>query len=141
MNWRDRITADPDTLMGKPRIKGTRIGVVFLLDRIAEGWTSADILESYPHLTREDVAAALAFAEATSDEEQADDERASREADEVYQRYLDGEEGTVTQEEMERKFGTRAERAGWFDGYQPQEDEDAWEGMVETDRESDEWER
>lgn len=61
MNWHDRIVADPDTLFGKPRIKGTRIGVEFVLDLLASGWTEARILESYPHLSPEDLQAVFAF--------------------------------------------------------------------------------
>jgi uncharacterized protein (DUF433 family) len=62
MNWKDRIIVDPDILVGKPVIKGTRISVEFLLDRVADGWSVDDILVSYPHLTRDDVLAALSFA-------------------------------------------------------------------------------
>ena len=62
MNWKDRITTDPETLSGKPRIKGTRISVELILDRMADGWSTDDILASYPHNTREDVLAALSFA-------------------------------------------------------------------------------
>jgi uncharacterized protein (DUF433 family) len=61
MNWRDRIVSDPDILLGKPTIKGTRISVELLLDRLADGWSMEDVLTSYPHITREDVLAALAF--------------------------------------------------------------------------------
>lgn len=61
MNWQDRIVATPDTLFGKPRIKGTRISVELILGRLADGWTQEDILVSYPHVTREDIQAALAF--------------------------------------------------------------------------------
>jgi uncharacterized protein (DUF433 family) len=61
MNWHDHIVSDPDTLFGKPRIKGTRIGVEFLLDLLASGWTEAQILESYPHLKPEDLQAVFAF--------------------------------------------------------------------------------
>lgn len=61
MDWHDRITSDAETLFGKPRVKGTRISVELLLDRLADGWSVEDIIESYPHLTREDVQAALAF--------------------------------------------------------------------------------
>lgn len=61
MNWKDRIVATPDTLVGKPRIKGTRISVELLLDRLADGWSREDILESYPNVTAEDIQAALAF--------------------------------------------------------------------------------
>ncbi|MGZ8217832.1 DUF433 domain-containing protein [Methylomagnum sp.] len=61
MNWQNHIVSDPDTLFGKPRIKGTRIGVEFVLDLLASGWTEAMILENYPHLTPEDLQAVFAF--------------------------------------------------------------------------------
>ena len=61
MNWKDRIVSNPETLFGKPRIKGTRIGVEFLLDLLASGWTEAQILENYPHLKPEDLQAVFAF--------------------------------------------------------------------------------
>jgi uncharacterized protein (DUF433 family) len=62
MNWKDRIVIDSEILVGKPIIKGTRISVELLLDRVADGWSIDDILRSYPHLTRDDVLAALSFA-------------------------------------------------------------------------------
>ena len=62
MNWKDRITVDPAILVGKPIIKGTRISVELILERVADGWTTEDILTAYPHITREDVFAALNFA-------------------------------------------------------------------------------
>ncbi len=62
MNWKDRIIVDPAVLVGKPIIKGTRISVELILDRVADGWTMEDMLASYPHITREDVLAALSFA-------------------------------------------------------------------------------
>lgn len=62
MNWKDRITVDPAILVGKPIIKGTRISVELILDRVSDGWTMEDILASYPHIVREDVLAALSFA-------------------------------------------------------------------------------
>lgn len=62
MNWKDRIVVDSDILVGKPIIKGTRISVELILDRVADGWSMGDILSSYPHITREDVLAALSFA-------------------------------------------------------------------------------
>lgn len=61
MDWKERITVDPDILVGKPIIKGTRIAVEFLMERLADGWSIDEILESYPHLTRDDVLAAIAF--------------------------------------------------------------------------------
>jgi uncharacterized protein (DUF433 family) len=60
-DWHERIVTDADTLFGKPRIRGTRIGVEFLLDLLASGWTEAQILESYPHLTPQDLQAVFGF--------------------------------------------------------------------------------
>jgi len=61
MDWRERIVTTPDTLFGKPRIAGTRIGVELLLDLLASGWTEAKILENYPQLKPEDLQAVFAF--------------------------------------------------------------------------------
>jgi uncharacterized protein (DUF433 family) len=69
MNWQDRIVSDPDTLFGKPRIRGTRIGVEFILDLLASGWDEAEILESYSHLTPEDLQAVFASARKSISEE------------------------------------------------------------------------
>lgn len=60
-DWKTRIVVDPDILVGKPTVKGTRIAVELILDRLSDGWTMEDILTSYPTLTREDVLAALSF--------------------------------------------------------------------------------
>ncbi len=62
MNWKDRIIVDPEIVVGKPIIKGTRISVELILDRVADGWSIDDILASYPHISRADVLAALSFA-------------------------------------------------------------------------------
>ncbi len=62
MDWRERIVTDPDILMGKPTVKGTRISVELILGWLAQGWTHEQVLESYPHITRDDILAALAFA-------------------------------------------------------------------------------
>lgn len=70
MNWKDRITADPKVLLGKPVIKGTRISVELILGWLANGWTYEQILESYPHITRDDILASLAFAEEMMRDEQ-----------------------------------------------------------------------
>ena len=61
MNWQDRIVATPDTLFGKPRVKGTRIGVEFVMELLASGWTEAQILASYPQLSQQDLQAVFAF--------------------------------------------------------------------------------
>ena len=62
MNWKDRITSDPDILVGKPAIKGTRISVELILGWLANGWSFDNIIEAYPHISREDILAALSFA-------------------------------------------------------------------------------
>ena len=62
MDWRERIASDPDILMGKPVVKGTRISVELILGWLAQGWTHETLLESYPHIVKEDILAALAFA-------------------------------------------------------------------------------
>jgi uncharacterized protein (DUF433 family) len=58
----ERIVSDPEIMMGKPTIKGTRITVELILAKLGEGMTVAELLEAYPHLTRGDVLAALSFA-------------------------------------------------------------------------------
>ncbi len=62
MDWHDRIVCNPEILAGKPVIKGTRISVELILRWLANGWTFEQVLESYPHITRDDILAALAFA-------------------------------------------------------------------------------
>ena len=61
MDWHGRIITTPDTLFGRPRIAGTRIGVDFVLDLMASGWTEARILDDYPHLKVDDLQAVFAF--------------------------------------------------------------------------------
>jgi uncharacterized protein (DUF433 family) len=62
MNDGERIVATPGTMGGRPRIRGTRITVEFLLGLMSSGWSVQQILEAYSHLTDADVRAALAFA-------------------------------------------------------------------------------
>ena len=62
MNWRDRIVIDPEILVWKPVVKGTRLAVEFVIDLLAQGWTEAEILHNYPGLAREDIQACLAYA-------------------------------------------------------------------------------
>ncbi len=58
----NRIEINPNIMMGKPVIKGTRITVESILEELAEGATSEDLLEAYPRLTAIDILAALGFA-------------------------------------------------------------------------------
>ncbi|MGD1001490.1 MAG: DUF433 domain-containing protein [Candidatus Brocadiia bacterium] len=62
MDWRKRIVVDPDILVGKPIIKGTRISVEFVVDLLARGWTTEEVLKEYDHLKPEDIRACLAYA-------------------------------------------------------------------------------
>jgi uncharacterized protein (DUF433 family) len=59
-----RIISDPRIMMGKPVIEGTRITVELVLTRLGEGRSVADILAEYPHLSREQVTAAIEYARA-----------------------------------------------------------------------------
>lgn len=61
MNWQDYIYASPEVLNGKPVIKGTRLSVEFILERLSDGWTEQMILENYPRLTHEALLAIYAF--------------------------------------------------------------------------------
>jgi uncharacterized protein (DUF433 family) len=62
MDWQNRIVIDPEILVGKPVIKGTRLAVEFIIDLLAQGWTETDILRNYPGVTRQDIQACLAYA-------------------------------------------------------------------------------
>jgi uncharacterized protein (DUF433 family) len=58
----DRITIDPEICHGKPCIRGLRYPVEVILELLAGGATTEDILRDYEDLERDDVLAALAFA-------------------------------------------------------------------------------
>ncbi len=62
MDWRERITVNPNILVGKPVVRGTRLAVEYIIDLLAAGWTVDEILENYPGLKAEDVRACLAYA-------------------------------------------------------------------------------
>jgi uncharacterized protein (DUF433 family) len=57
-----RITLDPKIMAGKPVIKGTRLAVEFIINLMAHGATTAEILEEYKGITKEDIQACLLFA-------------------------------------------------------------------------------
>lgn len=61
MNWKKHIVSDKEILLGKPTIKGTRLSVEFILERLASGWTEETILENYPQLKKEDLRAVFAY--------------------------------------------------------------------------------
>ncbi len=62
VEWREYIVSTPDVLRGKPRIKGTRIPLSLVLGYLATGSTVEKILEEFPDLTREHIAACLDYA-------------------------------------------------------------------------------
>ncbi len=70
MDYKERITSDPDIMLGKPVIKGTRITVELILKKLAEGMTIEELLEAYPNLIKEDILATLSYsADVISQEE------------------------------------------------------------------------
>ncbi len=62
MDWRPHIERNPKVMMGKPVIKGTRITVELIIERLAGGSSEEDLRASYPHLKSEQIRAALAYA-------------------------------------------------------------------------------
>ena len=62
MDWKDRISVDPNICHGKACIKGTRIMVSVILDNLTAGETSDRILAGYPTLKKEDIEAAQQYA-------------------------------------------------------------------------------
>ena len=62
MTLTDRIDINPSVMLGKPVIRGTRIPVELILRKLSEGASEMDLLAAYPHLTREDIHAAMRFA-------------------------------------------------------------------------------
>jgi uncharacterized protein (DUF433 family) len=57
-----RIEVNPKIMLGKPVIRGTRITVELILRKLGEGATEAQLLDAYPHLTGEDIRAAMTYA-------------------------------------------------------------------------------
>ena len=62
MDYRERITVEPDKRGGKPCIRGLRITVYDVLEYLASGMTEDEILADFPDLPREDIRAVLLFA-------------------------------------------------------------------------------
>lgn len=62
MKHADRIVVDPQVLVGKPCVKGTRLSVDFLLGLLAQGWNEEEVLRNYPGLVHEDLLACLEYA-------------------------------------------------------------------------------
>ncbi len=61
-NLLSRITSSPDISFGKPEIRGTRMAVLFLMEHLAAGDSTEEILEEFPFLEKEDILACLQYA-------------------------------------------------------------------------------
>jgi len=61
-HWKKYIHSDPQVLIGKPVVKGTRLSVEFLLGLLSKGWNEKQILKNYPRLTSDSLQAVFAFA-------------------------------------------------------------------------------
>lgn len=61
MNWQERIIIESTVLAGKPTIRGTRLAVKFIIDLLAQGWSTEDIIENYL-ITVEDIRACVSYA-------------------------------------------------------------------------------
>ncbi len=64
----DRITFDPQIMGGRACIRGMRITVSLIVNLVANGMTTDEILKAYPYLEREDIKQALAYAAWTTEE-------------------------------------------------------------------------
>lgn len=62
VHWREYIVSTPDVLRGKPRIKGTRIAVSLVLGYLAVGKTQDEIIQEFPDLSKNQIAACLDYA-------------------------------------------------------------------------------
>ena len=58
----DRIEINPEVMLGKPVVAGTRIPVELVLRKLGEGATTAALLDAYPKLTERDIHACLVYA-------------------------------------------------------------------------------
>jgi uncharacterized protein (DUF433 family) len=62
MDWRDHIEQNPEIMVGKPVIKGTRLTVEIILSRLGAGATPADLVAAYPFLSEPAIRAAQTYA-------------------------------------------------------------------------------
>ncbi|HVI43486.1 MAG TPA: DUF433 domain-containing protein [Chitinophaga sp.] len=62
MDYTKYIESNSDIMLGKPVVKGTRITVGLILQRLSEGATIQDLITAYPNLTETSINAALAYA-------------------------------------------------------------------------------
>ena len=70
-NLIDHVEINPKIMVGKPVVKGTRIPVELILKMLSHDMSVKEILVEYPHLTKEDVQACLAYATQSLEVEEA----------------------------------------------------------------------
>ncbi len=58
----ERIEVNPEVMLGKTVIRGTRVTVELILRKLSEGADEVDLLDAHPRLTKQDIQAALAYA-------------------------------------------------------------------------------
>ena len=57
-----RIVVNPKVMVGKPVIKGTRVAIYEIVNRVGQGWTFKEIIDDFPRITEDDIKAALMYA-------------------------------------------------------------------------------
>lgn len=62
IDFRNYIDSDPKVMLGKPKIKGTRITVELILRKMSDGFAMIEILEMYPHVKENDILASISYA-------------------------------------------------------------------------------
>ncbi len=62
MEWKNHIVSEPKVLFGKPRVKGTRISVELILEKLGNGATQEELMESYLNLSKQQIQACISFA-------------------------------------------------------------------------------
>ena len=61
-DWKRYITSDPEIMLGKPVIKGSRIIVDLIIEKLSQGDSIEQIIESHPHISRKEILACLSYA-------------------------------------------------------------------------------
>lgn len=62
IDYRKYIDSDPNIMLGKPKIKGTRITVELILRKMSDRFTIGEILDMYPHVKENDILASISYA-------------------------------------------------------------------------------
>jgi uncharacterized protein (DUF433 family) len=69
-DFKERVVVDPEIMLGKPVIKGTRIPIYLILDLLAAKRTYSQIIDDYPELTEEDIKSAIEYASSVTQYEE-----------------------------------------------------------------------